>query len=46
MKVNTVIKFRDTEFYHNRFTLIPSINDMVESIRNNNESSKPLEPSK
>jgi hypothetical protein len=41
VEVNTVIKSRDAEFYENRFTSIPSINDkMVEPIRNNNESSE------
>jgi hypothetical protein len=47
VKVNTVIESRDVEFYENRFTLIPSINDkIVEPIRNNNESSESSEPSK
>jgi hypothetical protein len=47
VEVNTVIESRDAEFYENRFTLIPSINDkIVEPIRNNNESSESSEPSK
>jgi hypothetical protein len=47
VKVNTIIESRDAEFYENRFTSIPSINDkMVEPIRNNNESGEPSESSK
>jgi hypothetical protein len=47
VEVNTVIEFRDTKFYQNGFTLIPSINNkMVKPIRNNNESNEPREPSK
>jgi hypothetical protein len=46
VEVNTVIESRDAEFYENRFTSIPSINDkMVEPIRNNNESSESSESS-
>jgi hypothetical protein len=42
VEINTVIESRDAEFYENRFTSIPSINDkMVEPIRNNNESREP-----
>jgi hypothetical protein len=46
VEVNTVIESRDAEFYENRFTSIPSINDkMVEPIRNNNESGESSESS-
>jgi hypothetical protein len=44
VEVNTVIESKDAEFYENRFTSIPSINDkMVEPIRNNNESGESSE---
>jgi hypothetical protein len=46
VEVNTVIESRDAEFYENRFTSIPSINNkMVEPIRNNNESGESSESS-
>jgi hypothetical protein len=46
VEVNIVIESRDAEFYENRFTSTPSINDkMEEPIRNNNESGEPSESS-
>jgi hypothetical protein len=45
VEVNTVIESINTEFYQNKLTLIPLINDkIVEPIRNNNESGEPIEP--
>jgi hypothetical protein len=46
VEVNTVIESRDAEFYENRFTSIPSINNkMMEPIRNNNEFGESSESS-